>query len=183
VSVFAIAVSGSLFPVACGAPASNCTTGMGPDGVAVSPNGHFLYVTNGSSDTVSVFSIAADGSLSPVVCPAAPTYCNTATGPGPVAVSPDGRFLYVINFNSNTVSVFAIASNGSLSAFPACAGTCSTGMGPDGVAVSPGGHFLYVTNFHSNTVRCFRSPPKGSCRQLAARGATARPATNRGGWR
>ena len=51
VLAFSIGEEGALSAVA-GSPFA---TGSNPGGVAISPNGSYLYVTNGRSDTVSAF--------------------------------------------------------------------------------------------------------------------------------
>ncbi|HEY2139105.1 MAG TPA: beta-propeller fold lactonase family protein, partial [Chthoniobacterales bacterium] len=61
--------------------------------VAVSPDGAYLYAVNTGSDTVAVFTVNADGSLtlkstSPQIIPMA-----SAIG---VAVAPDGKHVYVV---------------------------------------------------------------------------------------
>ena len=43
ISLFSVNGAGSLAPISCGA---SCDTGPGPEGVAVSPNGRFLYTAN-----------------------------------------------------------------------------------------------------------------------------------------
>jgi pimeloyl-ACP methyl ester carboxylesterase len=104
------------------------------------------YVANESSGTVSQFTVAANGTLSPK------TPASVATGNGPfgVALSADGKSAYVINSNSNTVSQFTVAANGALS--PKTPANVATGSGPFAVAVSADGKSAYVTNSSSNTV-------------------------------
>ena len=68
VSAYAIACDGSLSPV----PGSPFPTGAAPgrkaNGVAVTPDGGHLYVTNmNGGGSVAAFSITCDGSLSPVL--------------------------------------------------------------------------------------------------------------------
>src|SRR5207248_2703108 len=104
------------------------------------PSGHYLYVTNFNSSTMSVFAINSNGSLVPLPC--SPTSnCSTGSGPTGVAIAPSGRFLYVTNWGgSNRVSVFAINSDGSLTPV-ACSpsSNCNTGTDPDfqSVAAQP----------------------------------------------
>ncbi len=88
--------------------------GIQPSGIALSPNGLFAYVTNyntlylgaGFTDltagqgTVNVINVCNNQVLSQVLL--------TGASPGSVAVSPDGRFLYVTNYSSNNVSVIDI---------------------------------------------------------------------------
>jgi 6-phosphogluconolactonase (cycloisomerase 2 family) len=141
----------------------------------VSPNGRFLYTTNRGSNTVSVFAIAADGSLSPVSCPG--SNCNTGSNPVGVAVSPNGQFLYATNSLPSTVSVFAIAADGSLSPVT-CGSNCNTGAGPDGVAVSPNGRFLYTTNNASGTMSVFAIATDGSLSPVSCPGSNCNTGTN-----
>jgi 6-phosphogluconolactonase (cycloisomerase 2 family) len=168
ISPFAIAADGSLSPISCAG--SNCTTGSSPEGVAVSPNGRFLYTTNfNPPGSVSVFAIAADGSLSPVSC--AGSNCTTGSNPIGVAVSPDGRFLYIANNSSSSVSVFAIAADGSLSPVSCPGSNCHTGSNPFGVAVSPSGRFLYTANESSGSVSVFAIAADGSLSPVSCPGS------------
>ena len=66
------------------------------------------------------------------------------TGPFGVAATPDGKFAYVANDGSNTISVINTATNQVTST--------SVGNIPFGVAVTPDAKFAYVTNNGSNTV-------------------------------
>ena len=56
---------------------SAVSTGFNSQGMAVDPTGVFLAVDNLDSDTISLFKIAADGTLSPSSTPTVPT----GTGP------------------------------------------------------------------------------------------------------
>ena len=59
---------------------------------------------------------------------------------GAVAVTPDGKHVYVVNTNTNTVSVIDTASN-------MVVGTpIPVGNAPAAVAVTPDGKHGYVTN-------------------------------------
>jgi YVTN family beta-propeller protein len=59
-----------------------------------------------------------------------------------VAITPNGAFAYVANFDSNNVSVIDTATNTVVATVP-------VGIGPLGVAVAPSGAFAYVTAFDS----------------------------------
>jgi DNA-binding beta-propeller fold protein YncE len=165
VSPFAINPDGSLTPIAC--PGSSCSAGLEPFGLAVSPNGLFLYVTNygsGGASTVSPFAINADGSLTPIAC--TPPNCNAGTGPFAVAVSPNGLFLYVTNSGSK-VSPFAINPDGSLTPIACTPPGCEAPTDPIAVAVSPNGQFLYSANFSfSQTVSPFGINGNGSLTRI-----------------
>jgi 6-phosphogluconolactonase (cycloisomerase 2 family) len=138
IEAFAVGAGGELSPIECH---SGCSAGEQPVGLAVSPNGQFLYSADAQSHTVSPFSIAADGLLSPIACGSECELSNST--PEDVAISPNGRFLYVNEREEDRIAVFAIAGDGSLTKVP-CASACATLSAPEGLAVSPDGRFLYA---------------------------------------
>ncbi len=156
VSVFAVqgttltAVAGSPFPAAApGAP-----TGPGPAGLAVTPDGKFLYVANQFDSTVTKFSVDASGVLTqgPVVA--------VGTTPATAAVTSDGGFLYV--GNASTISAFSICNqvvinctdpNSPDGSLTAVAGSpFSAGIEPIAILPSPSGKFLFAINRQSNQI-------------------------------
>jgi 6-phosphogluconolactonase len=124
--------------------------GVGPSGVAVSPDGASVYVTNHTSDfspgSLSQYSVSAAGTL----MPKSPATVPVGIGPVQVAVSPDGRHAYVANIDANTVSQFMVGGDGTLTA--TSPPTVATGASPWGVAVSPDTSSVYVTNAGAGTV-------------------------------
>jgi PKD repeat protein len=88
------------------------------------------------------------------------------------SLTPDGRYLYVNNDFSDTVSAFAIGSDGTLTPIP-CAGTnCNTGLGPAAEAVSPNGRFVYTANV-DNTVSVFSIAADGSLTSVPCSGCAS----------
>jgi DNA-binding beta-propeller fold protein YncE len=119
-----------------------------PCGVAVSPDGHSVYVTNyrtESQGTVSQYNVGAGGALSRK----SPGSVITGGAACSVAVSPDGKSVYVAN-NAGSVSQYDVGPGGALS--PKSPPAVTDGMGPFGVAVSPDGRSVYVTNFPRGSV-------------------------------
>lgn len=160
ISVFAVqdatltAVPGSPFPaIAPGAP-----SGTGPAGVAVTPDGKFLYVANQFDSTVTAYSVDAAGVLTRGLT------LPVGTTPSALTITPDGGFLYVAN--SSTVSAFAICNqvltscgdptspDGSLT--PIAGSPYSAGLGPAAIVVAPSGKFLYVVNRLSNQISQYK---------------------------
>ncbi len=119
--------------------------GSGSIGVAVSPDGSRVYVTNLNSNTVSVIDTAT-GQVTDTI--------PVGISPEGVAVSPDGSRVYVTNQCASSSS--SNCTNGTVSVIDTASGlvTASIPVGsePIGVAVSPDGSHVYVTNFGSNTV-------------------------------
>jgi YVTN family beta-propeller protein len=73
------------------------------------------------------------------------TLPGLASSPFGVAVTPDGKSVYVTSSGDNTVYVIATASKSILTSVP-------VGPGPRGVAVTPDGARVYVTNENGDSV-------------------------------
>jgi len=97
---------------------------------------HAAYVTNSSSNNVSIIDTATNTVVGSV---------TVGTSPFGVAITPDGSHAYVANVGSNTVSVIATATNTVVATVP-------VGTQPELVAIAPDGSHAYVTNLQSNNV-------------------------------
>ena len=160
ISVFAVSgttltpVPGSPFLVTGASPSS----GPGPAGLAVTPDGKYLYVANQFDSTVSKFSVDASGVLTqgPVL--------SVGTTPSAVTITPNGGVLYVAN--ASTLSAFAICNqvvtscsdpntpDGSLTAV--AGSPFSAGIAPVAMLVPPSGKFLFVVDRMSNQISEFK---------------------------
>ena len=101
----------------------------------MSRDGKNLYVANYGAGSVSQFDVGAGGRLSPK----APATVVTGQLPSGVAVSPDGKSVYVTNYGhlSSSVSQFDVGAGGRLSPkTPSTIGGIET---PAGIAVTPDG--------------------------------------------
>jgi YVTN family beta-propeller protein len=112
----------------------------GPYGVALSPGGAYVYVTNNVSDTVSVI-LTSSNALSSTID------VDDGLGEGPlgVAVSPNGAYIYVANNSSNTLSMIMTSDYSVIE-------TVDVGAGPWGIDVTHSGDFVYVANSLDGTV-------------------------------
>ena len=111
--------------------------GGGPSGVATSPDGQKVYVTDDGGTTMKVLD-ATSGSVLATV--------DVGGSPVSVAVSPDGHTAYVTNFFlGTTVTVVDLDTD-------TADGTITVGSGPSDVAFTPDGAHAYVTNFDGTTV-------------------------------
>lgn len=79
-------------------------------GLAVSPNGQYLYVTETGINAVRVFSVGANGTLSEV----SGSPFQTGLGPATVLVDSTGSYVYVANRTGNTISGFTAGTSGAL---------------------------------------------------------------------
>jgi 6-phosphogluconolactonase (cycloisomerase 2 family) len=126
-------------------------SGILASSIVAAPLGNFLYLTDESGNQIIAYSMVSGGI--PNAITAGPF--ATQQQPDAITIDPRGKFLYVANYNSSTVSAYAIAStSGALSA---AAGTGSAtpqvGTGPTCVTVENAlGKYLYTSNFLDNTV-------------------------------
>jgi 6-phosphogluconolactonase (cycloisomerase 2 family) len=152
ITAFSIGATGLLSLIApSGANANPIKTSVTvPKGMAISPNGSFLYVANSSTHNVTVFQIGTNGLLTLV--PAAGANTNPiptgGTTPNSLMISLDGRFLYSSN-GGGTISAFTIGNDGLLTLVPSAAGnlnpvSAGANASPVALTMSPDGRFLYV---------------------------------------
>jgi YVTN family beta-propeller protein len=127
---------GNIPATAAGAVTSTIPVGLGPYGVAFTPDGPTAYVTNNDAGTVSVIDVVS-GTVTSTI--------TVGWGPAGVAFTPDGSNAYITNSADGTVSVIDVASGTVTSTIP-------VGTNPVGVALAPDGSTAYVTNSGSNTV-------------------------------
>ena len=139
---FDIASDGALSPKR---PATVSVTPAGNElaELAVSPNGSSVYAAalgtpSQAANLIYQFDVQAGGALAPKN----PPTVTAGQRPSGLAVSPDGRYVYVTNSASNTVGQYDVAPNGAL----ALRRTVGAGDIPTEVVVSPGGGSVYVTN-------------------------------------
>lgn len=140
-----------------------------PTGVAASPNGSFVYVTNTNSvvvttsspttntppatpascptqGTISGFSVGSSGALTALTG----SPFSAGTTPTGIAIDPTSRFLYATDSAQNQLIVYNVLSSGALN--PLTNGPFTTGTFPVGVVVDPRGKYLYVTNYNAATI-------------------------------
>lgn len=91
-----------------------------PYGVAINPNGEYLFVTDQFLGLVYVYAIADNTLVTTVTIPS-----SNLTG---IAITPDGQFAYVVNQSGNTVSIIDIATLSLLDP------VIPVGTGPIGIA-------------------------------------------------
>jgi len=167
-----------------------CRPGIGLLGafdVAVSPDGNNVYVASRGADAVAIFKRSPDGALEQLPGTAG---CISESGVGgcqsgkalnranSVAVSPDGKNVYVASIVSNAVAIFKRSPDGTLEQLPGTAGCisqsgglvgCSPGNGLTfafGLSVSPDGKNVYVASANDDAVAILNRNPDGTLEQL-----------------
>jgi DNA-binding beta-propeller fold protein YncE len=162
----------------------------GPYGVAASPDGKNLYVTEYSGAVVSWFARSINGALThgPGSCIGSTPSCPDGHGivnPTEVVVSPDGNNVYAITaFETGGVLTFKRNANGSLTQLAAGNGCivgadgadCATETRLEGarrLAFSPSGRQLYVVTTERRIVTLNRDRTTGLLSYAACLGANA----------
>ncbi|HTX33364.1 MAG TPA: lactonase family protein [Bryobacteraceae bacterium] len=161
------AADGSVQPIGLVAETSN------PSFLALAPNGRFLYAANEDSryqgqptGTVSAFAIdTATGKLT-----ALNKVVSKGAGPCHVSVTPDGKFVFVANYNSGSIASFPVHPDGSLGDAVAFVQHTGSSVNPDrqagphahSVVPSPDGRFLLSADLGLDEVTVYKIGSDGS---------------------
>jgi 6-phosphogluconolactonase (cycloisomerase 2 family) len=128
ISSYAVAASGMLSAITASVP----TQGAATCWQAVTPDGRFVYTSNAGSATISGFSIATNGALTPLSGAVVATLPSGSTNLD-IAITADGKFLYTLNSGTGTINIFGINQDGSLTSLGDVGGL-SANAGMNGIA-------------------------------------------------
>lgn len=130
-------------------------TGSQPDKVLVSPNGNFAYVANSGSFSISQYSVATSGQLTPLTPPSIALH-TTSTNFSTIGIEPNGDHVYALASSANMIDIYNTpASDGVLN----YSGTSVATPNLPGQIVftrgaTPTG-FAYVSSFTDGTIRAY----------------------------
>ena len=132
---------------------SEVTTGTGslPFFILLTPSGNAAFVANHQTNDIARYSVNTDGTFSAVTPnqPASSNAPSLAVTPSSMATDSGGKFLFVANQASDTISIFAISGT---SLAEVAGSPFPTTANPTSVAVAPNSNFVYVTNDINGTV-------------------------------
>lgn len=132
---------------------SASTGGSQPNGLTLTGDLQYLYVTSQSSNLVRMFSVnSSSGALTPL----SPATVGTDTWPAEVVVDAQSRFLFVNCWQSGalTVRMYNIAADGQLSDnSPNSVPT--GGSGSIHMDIDPTGRYVYVSNSTPDNINMF----------------------------
>jgi len=156
ISQYAIGADGSLTGIGTGSVAA---TGLGLNGITVSPTGPYVYTANyGGAGDVSQYTIGAGGAL---------TFTATVpagSGAASIALNPAATYAYVANYGAGNISQYSVSAvDGSLTPL----GTVAAGSGPNFIVVDPSGRFVYVPNNGAGTVSQYSIGAGGTLTSIA----------------
>ncbi|HEV2696694.1 MAG TPA: beta-propeller fold lactonase family protein, partial [Terriglobales bacterium] len=150
------------------------TNASGAASLAVSPDGAFLAVTEKATNSIDVFQIHANGTLSSIVV-------NQSSDPGVFAVTfaPNGALLVAETgstgvANGSTVASYAVLAGGSL--FPISTGVPTFGNANCWNAATPDGRFVYNSNAGSANIAGFAIDANGALSPLPGTVVGSNPA-------
>ncbi len=147
------------------------------------PAGKFAYVTNYNSNTISAYSIRASGVLATLdmdpVTGGIQNTIATGTRPRSIAIHPSGKFAYVANYSSNSISAYSIDASGVLASIDADGATAgnqtsiATRLAPNRSRSILTGGYAYVANAGDNSVSAYSiDPTTGALTAITADGST-----------
>ncbi len=152
ISVFSIDTARGLLTPVAGSPFSFASlSAPNPQFIVASPTSGFVYVSDGASGTISMFSVGASGTLTEIAPALSIGAGATVAG---IAIDSKGQFLYAADSANNKIATFSIAAGGGLS--PVAGSPFAAGTKPVAVAVDSTASFLYVANQGSNNVSAFK---------------------------
>jgi 6-phosphogluconolactonase (cycloisomerase 2 family) len=153
------------------------TFALGPfdsdQNVIVNPSHTLLFAVNGGSDTIAVFHIAADGSLSHV---AGSPFPSGGSNPVSVGLTPD-NILCVVNQDQDPghpgrslpdYATFRVTPQGMLIPIPRSTVFADLGTSPSQALPSPDGRLLFDANFLGGLLRSFQIGANGRLSPAAA---------------
>src|SRR5688572_9164132 len=148
-----------------GSPESHPSAGMTPFGFAFAKR-HDLIVSEafgGAPGVSAVSSYNVDHATFEVISPSVGT---TQTAACWVVISNNGKYAYVTNTGSGSVSSYRIEKDGSISLLEAQAGLTGEGSSPIDMALSNNGKFLYALGANSDTITIFQVREDGTLESL-----------------
>ncbi len=128
--------------------------GLHPNAIINSADNHYLYISNGNSDFISVVDVQKEKVIDSInVGLFSKYYAYYGSSPNALAINEKGTMLYVANGMDNAVCVVQLGKNASANGTnkTAIKGYIPTEAYPSGIAIL--GNMLYVTNLEAKGAR------------------------------
>ena len=153
-----------------GAPVITASAGTTPFGFAFDKRGNALvseaFGGAAGASAVSSYAFESWAPAQPLLLSA--SVADTQSAACWVVVTPNGRYAYVTNTGSGTISSYAVQKSGKVALAHAVAAT--SGAGPIDAAIAPTGRALFVLNSGSQTISSFAVGKDGSLANPSAVG-------------
>lgn len=148
-------------------PIVNASSGVTPFGFAFDRRGHLIVseAFGGAADAsaTSSYRVRRDGRLSVI----SPSVRTTETAACWTVVTRNGKFAYVTNTGSASVSGYRVGHDGSLTLLDGDGKTGTTGASPIDAALDRASRFLYTLDASGRTISGFRVKADGALVPLA----------------
>jgi 6-phosphogluconolactonase (cycloisomerase 2 family) len=160
VSEYAITQTGANAGALTPLGTTSIPTGIGPVYGTTDVNGHLYVANDGTTQSVSGYTIGSNGQLTSV---GADFTVTGATATINVLTDPTGKYLYVLDADAGgNGQVFAYNLNTSTGVIGSQIGTAQpTQIGPFGLAIDPTGALLAIDNNISNTISLYKVGSNG----------------------
>ena len=149
-----------------GEPIIHDSAGTTPFGFAFGKRSQLLIseAFGGAPDAsaVSSYTVSRQGDLQVI----SPSVGTTQTAACWVVITNDGRFAYVTNTGSGSISSYTISFDGGLTLLNALAGETGPGSGPIDVDLTNDGRFLYALSSAGGKIDAFLVQPRGGLTPL-----------------
>jgi 6-phosphogluconolactonase len=128
-------------PSSANPTATSVQAGVNPNGLAIDPSGTFLYTANTGENSISAFTIGANGLLTPI---SGFPLGETFSAPQALFVDNSGKYLYVANEGSANLAAYGIGSDGGLTVLSNS--PFVTNSQPNFITSDTTGKYLFVGN-------------------------------------
>lgn len=126
-----------------------------PYGFAIGQQGN-IYVSEAVQSAMSVYNVTPTG----ITSVAGPLLTNQISACW-AAASPNGKYVYIVNANSNSVTGYNINSLTSFTIMQPSGITAMTGIKPLDIAISEYSMFAYVLNYDDQSIRVYNVTSTG----------------------
>ena len=148
-------------------PVSHPSAGMTPFGFAFAKR-HDLIVSEAFGGAPDASAVSSYNVLNDTFEVISPSVGTTQTAACWVVISKNGKYAYVTNTGSGSISSYGIEKDGSISLLEAQAGLTGEGSSPIDMALSNNGQFLYALGASSDTISIFQIAADGSLESLGS---------------
>jgi 6-phosphogluconolactonase (cycloisomerase 2 family) len=114
---------------------------------AITPGDGFAYISDGINGVAAYSVNPGTGDLTPI----SNTAYTAGTGASVLAISPNGKFLYV--GTAATIAAFGINADGTLASIGS---PVTLGSPPLAMSIEPSGAYLFAVTLNSNVINSFR---------------------------
>jgi 6-phosphogluconolactonase (cycloisomerase 2 family) len=173
VSTFSVSKKGALTEL------NSYATHYGPTAAVLTPNGDYLYVTNGASANISAYAVAGG-----VLTQLTGSPFGAGGQPQGIAITPNGKYVYVANYGDGTISGYSVGSGGALVQLSGSPFADGAGTAPTAITIDKAGKTLSLPTRAPTPSRSMRSPHRApSPRSRAHRFRIPRTRLDRAAWR